>query len=259
MGSVVHLFRLIRRTGAARPPSFLDGAPPPSLPGSDRKGELRLTGPSHPGGGDIGRHGQSAASDLTRSSLTPTSVGMVLDTHPSARLGALVRRWVPGPIGRKRAVREAAAMSQMHLKQPADDLLSAARALGNAAEAPGASAALGAVVPRLQETLRVVSASLYTLADDAVPAFAERRRLGPGVQVDHAAGMSREQEVRVVSTIHDLAATFSRCAGSCDAVREIAVPMIAAPKAERDERPTASPPGPTADRYPRVHRLRARG
>jgi hypothetical protein len=167
---------------------------------------------------------------------------MVLDTHPTRSTSIATdgthgraRRWVSGPIGGKPALREAAAMSQIHLNQPADDLLSAALALSEAAEAPGASAALGAVVPRLQQTLRVLSASLYTLADDAVPTFAERRRLGPSVRVDHASGMSREQEVRVLSTINDLAGTLSRCAGSCDGVREIAVPMIAAPAAERDD------------------------
>ena len=137
-------------------------------------------------------------------------------------------------------------MSQIHLDQPADDLLEAALALSKAADAPGASAALGVLVPRLQESLRVLSASLYTLADDAVPELAERRRRGPTVRAGPASGLSREQEVQLVSTIHDLGAALTRCASSCDAVREIAVPLIAASGAERAERPAA--PHTRADR-----------
>jgi hypothetical protein len=131
-------------------------------------------------------------------------------------------------------------MSQIHLNHRADDLQSAALAFSKAADCPGASAALGGAVTRLQETLRVLSASLYTLADDAVPELAQRRRLGAGARVEHASGLSREQEIRVVSTIHDLGAALSCAARSCEAVREVAVPTLASAAAEQTERMAAS-------------------
>ena len=117
-------------------------------------------------------------------------------------------------------------MSQVLLSSQADDLLLAAVALRQAAEEPGASASFSSLTSSLKEALRLLSASVCRLADDAVPTRAERHRLGPTVRVDPVTGLSREQEVQLVSTLHDLAASFDHCAASCERTAEIAVPLI---------------------------------
>src|SRR5665809_88914 len=73
-----------------------------------------------------------------------------------------------------------------------------------------------------------LSDAWYHVAADASPGIAERRRQ-PGVAASspHMAGLSREQEVRLMGTLHDVAAAFDRCARACREGRSTVTPIIA--------------------------------
>lgn len=63
----------------------------------------------------------------------------------------------------------------------------------------------------------MLSAAWYQLAADASPGIVERRRgrssEGPSwPQVD---GLTREQEIRVMGALHDVAAALAHCARAC--------------------------------------------
>lgn len=136
-------------------------------------------------------------------------------------------------------------MTRIDLAQPADDLLLAAVAFAEVADAPGSSASFSAAVLRLEKSLGVISAGLYAVARDAVPAVAKRGHLDLSCQVDSAVGLSREQEIRLLTTIHDLAAALGGCARLCSGVREIAEPLIARSRIGRGELSTSTQPAHT--------------
>jgi hypothetical protein len=136
-----------------------------------------------------------------------------------------------------------------HIHDHASELLSAAQAIQESAGRPGSSRAATAVLTCLEEALQVLSASWYQVAADA--GVLERRREARLAQPWPAAenGLSREQEVRLIETLHDVAAAFAQCARACRDARPTLVPLIDErtpaerstrefPRFARQERPT---------------------
>jgi hypothetical protein len=113
-----------------------------------------------------------------------------------------------------------------HIHDHASDLLTAARAIQESAGRPGSSLAAIATLTSLEEALQVLSASWYQLAADA--GVLERRREARLAQPWPAAenGLSREQEVRLIGTLHEVAAAFAQCARACRDARPTLVPLI---------------------------------
>jgi hypothetical protein len=135
-----------------------------------------------------------------------------------------------------------------HLQERAHELVEAARAFHAAAEGAGSHVAAPDVLESLEEALQVLSAAWYQLAADASPGIVERRR-GRGAEAaawPRANGLSREHEVRLMGTLHDVAAAFARCARACRDGRSTATPIIA-------ERPASDDPR-RHDRFPRFQR-----
>src|SRR5687768_10446267 len=101
------------------------------------------------------------------------------------------------------------------LQASAAALVEAARAFHSASEQPTSHAATPASLASLEETLQVLSAAWYQLAADASPGAGSRAQLD---------GLSHEQEVRLMGTLHDIAAAFARCARACRAGRTTVTP-----------------------------------
>jgi hypothetical protein len=117
--------------------------------------------------------------------------------------------------------------SQLHDR--ASDIVKAARGFQAAAEEPASHAAAPDSLAALEETLQVLSAAWYRLAGDASPGIVERR-CGPGSEEPswpRSDGLSREEEVRLIGTLHDVAAAFARCARACREARSGVTPIIA--------------------------------
>jgi hypothetical protein len=98
------------------------------------------------------------------------------------------------------------------LHDRASELAEAARAFHTAAAEPGSHAGAPASLESLEEALQVLSAAWYQLAADASPGIAERRRgrASESSSWPHVDGLSREQEVRLTGTLHDVGAAFAR-------------------------------------------------
>jgi hypothetical protein len=105
-------------------------------------------------------------------------------------------------------------------------LVEAARAFHRAAEAPGSHRAAPEYLASQQEALQVLGAAWYRLAADAVA----RVESTPAVAADVDAPrgrLSREQEVKVIGALHDVAAAFARCARACREGESTVAPVIA--------------------------------
>ena len=136
----------------------------------------------------------------------------------------------------------------------ASELVDAARAFHASAERPGSHVAAPDVLESLEEALQVLSAAWYQLAADASPGIVERR-CGRGSEASsrpRVDGLSREQEVRLMGTLHDVAAAFARCARACRDGRSTATPIIARQVAGADRH---GDPFPRFQRHerPKVH------
>jgi hypothetical protein len=93
------------------------------------------------------------------------------------------------------------------LHHRASELVRAARAFHACAAEPGSHAAAPDSLATVEEALQVLSAAWYQLAADASPGIVERRR-GRGSEAPswrRFDGASREQEVRLMGTLHDVA------------------------------------------------------
>jgi PAS domain-containing protein len=115
------------------------------------------------------------------------------------------------------------------LHHRASELVRAARAFHACAEEPGSHAAAPDSLATLEEALQVLSAAWYQLAADASPVIVEQRR-GQGSEAPswrRFDGVSREQEVCLMGTLHDVAAAFARCARACRDGRSTVTPIIA--------------------------------
>jgi hypothetical protein len=89
--------------------------------------------------------------------------------------------------------------SQDTPRDPASALVEAAHAFHRAAETRGSDVNAPEALASLQEALQVLSAAWYRLAGTS----------------PHGGDLSREQEVRLVGSLHDVAAAFARCARAC--------------------------------------------
>jgi hypothetical protein len=126
----------------------------------------------------------------------------------------------------------------------ASSLLTAARAFHDSASETGSSTHAPAVLTRLEEALQLMSAGWYQLAADAAPGIGQRRRWRrsntPPPRSDGR--LSREQEVHLAATLHDLAAAFAGCARACRTARPTVTALIDKSSAEArsaDQAPSA--------------------
>jgi hypothetical protein len=142
------------------------------------------------------------------------------------------------------------------LRDPAFALVEAAHAFDRAAESRGSHATAPECLASLQEALQVLSAAWYRLAAGAVGSV-ERNR-APGVDSGASTrrgGLSREQEVRLVGALHDVAAAFARCARACRAGQSAITPVIARMHDARggDGHPDGEPSRFASSRPPSEH------
>ena len=114
------------------------------------------------------------------------------------------------------------------LSPRASELVEAARRFQSAAAQPGCHIDAPDALVSLEEALQVLSAACYQLAADASPGIVERRRDSGSEPPSplRSDGRSREQEVLLVGTLHDVAAGFARCARACREGRSTVTPII---------------------------------
>lgn len=115
------------------------------------------------------------------------------------------------------------------LNRRASELLEEARRFESAAAQPGSHIDAAAALASLEEALQVLSAAWYQVAADGSPGIVERQpgrtsEAPSGPQLD---GVPHEQEVRLMGTLHDVAAAFARCARVCREGRSEVTTMIA--------------------------------
>ena len=101
--------------------------------------------------------------------------------------------------------------SASQLRNCASDVVDAARRFDAAAQTPESYPGAPDSLAALEEAFQLLSAAWYRLAADARP---------------RADGISREQEVRVLATLHDVAAAFARTARTCRRGRAKVAPII---------------------------------
>jgi hypothetical protein len=103
------------------------------------------------------------------------------------------------------------------LHERASELAEAARTFQTAAGQRGSHAGAPGSLEALEEALQVLSAAWSQLATDASPGIVERRgtRASEASSWPHVDGLSREEEVRLIGTLHDIGAAFARCARAC--------------------------------------------
>jgi len=103
------------------------------------------------------------------------------------------------------------------LHNRASELAEAARTFHNAAAQPGSHAGAPGSLESLEEALQALSAAWFQLAADASPGIVERRRARASEASSWPVvdGLSREDEVRLMGTLHDVGAAFARCARAC--------------------------------------------
>lgn len=132
-----------------------------------------------------------------------------------------------------------------HLEERASELVEAARRFQAAAQAPASYAAVPESLAALEDTLQALSAAWYQLAAHASPGLLARQREGSdGPAWPRLGGASREQEMRLTGTLHDVAAAFARCARECRDARSTVTPIIArrVAAAERSTQPDGAGP-----------------
>jgi hypothetical protein len=103
------------------------------------------------------------------------------------------------------------------LHESASELAEAARTFQTAAAQPGSHAGAASSLEALEGALQVLGAAWYQLAADASPGIAERRRsrASEADSWSRRDGLSHEEEVRLMGTLHDVGAAFARCARAC--------------------------------------------
>jgi hypothetical protein len=115
-----------------------------------------------------------------------------------------------------------------NLSRRASELLEDARRFQSAAAQPGCHIDAPDALASLEEALQVLSAAWYHVAADASPEIVERRRHHGSEAPSplRGDGLSREQEVVLAGTLHDVAAGFARCARACREGRSTVTPII---------------------------------
>ena len=119
--------------------------------------------------------------------------------------------------------------TESSLQDHASDLAEAARSFQAATQAPESYTAAPDSLAALEDTLQALSAAWYQLAAHATPGIAARRRDRESdvLSWQPVDGLSREQEARLIGTLHDIAAAFARCARECRHGRSAVTPLIA--------------------------------
>lgn len=115
------------------------------------------------------------------------------------------------------------------LSTRASELLEDARRFQSAAAQPGCLTSAPEALVSLEEALQVLSAAWYQVAAEASPGIVERRA-GSGsdaLSPPRRNGLSRENEVRLMGAVHDVAAGFARCARACREGRSALTAMLA--------------------------------
>jgi hypothetical protein len=115
--------------------------------------------------------------------------------------------------------------STSQLRSCALEVVSAARRFDAAAQAPESHRGAPASLAALEDAFQLLSAAWYRLAADAAPDLAERRQ-GTSEHAARPDRLSHEQEVRVLATLHDIAAAFARTARTCRTGRSRIEPII---------------------------------
>ena len=110
----------------------------------------------------------------------------------------------------------------------AAELVDAARRFQGAVQQPGSDVGAPESLASLEQALQMLSAGWYQLAADASPGIVARRRgrSSKGASWPPVDGLSREQEARLMGTLHDVAAAFASCARACREARSTAAPII---------------------------------
>jgi hypothetical protein len=121
-------------------------------------------------------------------------------------------------------IRAMASVDTLH--EPATALVEAAHAFHRAAEARGSHTAAAESLASLQEALQLLSAAWYRVAADASPAILERRPGQEAGPLPLRDAPSREQQLRLIGALHDVAAGFARCARVCRDGRSTVTPVI---------------------------------
>jgi hypothetical protein len=103
------------------------------------------------------------------------------------------------------------------LHDKAAELIKAAQAFHSAADQNGIRPAVPLSLARTEEALQLLSGAWYQLAADASPRIASRSEID---------SLSHEQEVRLIATLHDVAAAFARCARTCREGRLAVTPVL---------------------------------
>ena len=131
--------------------------------------------------------------------------------------------------------------TESRLQDLASDLAEAARSFQAATQAPESYSAAPDSLAALEDTLQALSAAWYELAAHATPGIAARRRDRDSdvVSWPPVDGLSREQEARLIGTLHDVAAAFARCARECRDGRSAVTPLIARRVAAEEAAETA--------------------
>jgi hypothetical protein len=109
------------------------------------------------------------------------------------------------------------SMDPLHDK--AAELIKAAQAFHSASDQTGIRRALPLSLARTEEALQLLSGAWYQLAGDAL---SER-----DADLSEIDNLSHEQEVRLIATLHDVAAAFARCARTCREGRLVVTPVLA--------------------------------
>jgi hypothetical protein len=117
-------------------------------------------------------------------------------------------------------------MTRSHgIEGRASELLAVAREFQSEAEQTGSHIAAPDALDSLAEAFQAMSAAWYQLAADAVPRTADGDAPPTGARMA-ADGLPREAEVRLVATLHDIAAGFARCGRTCREGRRLAARLI---------------------------------
>ena len=135
------------------------------------------------------------------------------------------------------------SMNPLH--DQAAELIKAAQAFHSAADQTEIRRAVPLSLARTEEALQLLSWAWYQLAGDASPGIASRsRQLGErDADPSEIDNLSHEQEVRLIATLHDVAAAFARCARTCREGR-LAVTPVLITTGDRSSRATRAAPKP---------------
>src|SRR5215218_2616900 len=114
------------------------------------------------------------------------------------------------------------------LQDRAAELIKAAQDFYAAADELGIRPAVPVSLARTEEALQLLSGAWYQLAADASAGIA-MWSCQPGArdaQPPRTNGLSREEEVRLIAALQDVAAAFARCARTCRDGRLAITPVI---------------------------------